>query len=203
MEPSLNHSVLVLNRLWQAVNTCSVRRAFSPLCRGHVHVVSSDRQKNFLTHDFQGWQDFSEENPAPRMMHTISRRIRIPSVIMLLFFDKLPRRETKLTRRGVFERDKNRCQYCGKMFHRDSLNLDHVLPKDKGGRTTWENVVCSCVPCNTRKGNRLPHEARMQLTRKPECPKWLPFNSVLFPTEHHESWEHFVNPTDWNVGLSG
>jgi 5-methylcytosine-specific restriction endonuclease McrA len=88
------------------------------------------------------------------------------------------------------------------MFHRDGLNLDHVLPRDKGGRTTWENVVCSCIPCNTRKGNRLPHEARMQLTREPRRPKWLPFNNVLFPMEYHESWKHFVNLTDWNVELS-
>jgi len=198
VEPNVkshSHSVLVLNRLWQAVNTCSIRRALSLLCQGHVQVVLlSDRQENFLTFDFRSWQDFSKENPGPRMMHSVSLRILIPSIIMLLLFDKFPRREIKFTRHGIFERDKNRCQYCGKTFHRDNLNLDHVLPRDKGGRTTWENVVSSCLPCNARKGNRLPHEARMRLTRKPKRPRWLPFKNVSFPAEHHANWRYFVGP---------
>ncbi|QQY09866.1 MAG: HNH endonuclease [Candidatus Xiphinematobacter sp.] len=203
LESSLNSSVLVLNRLWQAVNTCSARRAFSLLYQGYVRAVSSDRRKNFLTHDFQSWRDFSRENPKPRMVHTVSLKILIPSIVVLLLFDKFPRREVKLTRRSVFERDKNRCQYCGKIFRHANLSLDHVLPRDRGGRTTWENVVCCCISCNTRKGNRLPHEARMQLTRKPRCPKWIPSNNVSSPIEHPKNWQHFVNLTDWNVELSG
>ena len=150
----------MLNRLWQAVNVCSARRAFTLLYQGHAQVVSSDPQNNFLTHDFDSWRDFSATRAGAEheMVTTISWKIRVPRVIVLLLFDRLPKKEVKFTRHNVFERDKNTCQYCGHVFDRSELNLDHVLPRDKGGLTTWENVVCSCIPCNTRKGNRLPHQ---------------------------------------------
>jgi len=182
----LNSQVLVLNRLWQAVNICSARRAFTLLYQGHAQVVSSDPGNNFLTHDFDGWRDFSATAPEHEMVTTISWKIRVPRVIVLLLFDRLPKKEVKFTRHNVFERDKNTCQYCGGIFERTDLNLDHVLPRDRGGLTTWENVVCSCIPCNTRKGNRLPHEAHMTLVRRPKRPKWRPFVHLAY----------------WNVELS-
>lgn len=200
MEAVLDQPVLVLNRLWQAVNTCSVRRAFTLLCQGHAHVVSAEGA-NFQTHDFDSWRDFSVANPEPEMVHTISLRVRVPKIIVLLLFERLPKKEVKFTRHNVFERDKNTCQYCGKIFDRVDLNLDHVLPRDRGGQTTWENVVCSCIPCNTRKGNRLPHECGMQLIRKPKRPKWRPFVNVSFSSRHHESWRHFLDLAYWNVEL--
>jgi 5-methylcytosine-specific restriction endonuclease McrA len=102
----------------------------------------------------------------------------------------------------VFERDKNTCQYCGELFDRSELNLDHVVPRDRGGTTTWENVVCSCIPCNTRKGNRLPREAHMSLIRKPKRPKWRPFVQITFAAPQHDLWKHFVDLAYWNVELS-
>ncbi len=201
MEPVLDHPVLVLNRLWQAITTCSVRRAFTLLCQGHAQVVSSEGESDFLTHDFQSWQDFSAANPEPEMVHTISIKIRVPRIIVLLLFEKLPKKEVKFTRHNIFERDQNTCQYCGKIFNRCDLNLDHVLPRHQGGETSWENVVCSCIPCNTHKGNRLPHEVKMQLIRKPKRPKWRPFVNISFGRKHHESWKHFVDLAYWNVEL--
>ena len=194
----------MLNRLWQAVNICSARRAFTLLYQGQPQVVAADQQNNFATHDFDSWRDFSEIAPEPEheMVTTISWRIRVPRVIVLLLFDRLPKKEVKFTRHNVFERDNNTCQYCGKVFERQELNLDHVLPRDKGGLTTWENVVCSCIPCNTRKGNRLPHQAHMRLIRKPKRPKWRPFLHVTFNSQQHESWRHFVDLAYWNVELS-
>src|SRR5881398_1905566 len=137
----LNSQVLVLNRLWQAVNICSARRAFALVYAGHAQVVATDEQNNFLTHDFNSWCDFSAQSPEPEMVTTISFKIRVPRVIVLLLFDRLPKKEVKFTRHNVFERDKNTCQYCGNIFERSDLNLDHVLPRDRGGLTTWENVV--------------------------------------------------------------
>jgi 5-methylcytosine-specific restriction endonuclease McrA len=194
----------VLNRLWQAVNICSARRAFTLLYQGHAQVVAADDENNFATHDFASWLDVSLSAPEPEheMVTTISWKIRVPRVIVLLLFDRLPKKEVKFTRHNVFERDNNTCQYCGKVFERQELNLDHVLPRDKGGLTTWENVVCSCIPCNTRKGNRLPHQAHMTLIRKPKRPKWRPFVHVTFSSQQHESWRHFVDLAYWNVELS-
>ena len=198
----LDQQVLVLNRLWQAVNVCSVRRAFTLLCQGHAQVVSSDKDNNFFTHDFEGWRGLSQREPEPEMVYTISFKIRIPRVIVLLLFDRLPKKEVKFTRHNIFERDKNTCQYCGDVFDRKDLNLDHVLPREKGGQTTWENIVCSCIRCNTRKGNRLPHDANMHLIRKPKRPKWRPFINLTFSGEQNESWKHFIDLAYWNVDLS-
>jgi len=201
MEASLDQPVLVLNRLWQAVNTCSVRRAFTLLYQGHAQVVSTDGANSYLTHDFTSWRDFSQANPEPEMVRTISVSIRIPRIIVLLLFERLPKKEVKFTRHNVFERDRNTCQYCGKVFERNDLNLDHVLPRDRGGQTSWENIVCSCIPCNTKKGNRLPHEAGIQLVRKPKRPKWRPFVNISFSRHQHDSWRHFLDLAYWNVEL--
>jgi 5-methylcytosine-specific restriction endonuclease McrA len=164
-------------------------------------VVSTAPGNEFVTHDFASWQDFSNENPDREMVQTISMKIRIPRIIVLLMFERLPKKEVKFTRHNVFERDANTCQYCGIVFSRDSLNLDHIMPRDRGGQTTWENIVCSCIPCNTRKGNRLPHEARMALIRKPKRPKWRPFVHISVSTNPHDSWKHFLDIAYWNVEL--
>ncbi|MFL6596189.1 MAG: hypothetical protein ACJ8HQ_12165, partial [Chthoniobacterales bacterium] len=86
----LNTQVLVLNRLWQAVNICSARRAFALVYQGHAQIVSSDPENNFLTHDFDSWLDLSQLAPEHEMVATISFKIRIPRVIVLLLFDRLP-----------------------------------------------------------------------------------------------------------------
>jgi len=199
----LDRQVLVLNRLWQAINVCSVRRAFTLLCAGHAQVVDADEDRNFLTHDFESWRDLSEREPEDDMVHTISFKIRVPRVIVLLLFDRMPKKEVKFTRANIFERDKCTCQYCGKVFERRDLNLDHVIPRDSGGLTSWENIVCSCIPCNTRKGNRLPHQVGMKLIKKPERPKWRPFLHITFDSKVHESWRHFIDFAYWNVELGG
>jgi 5-methylcytosine-specific restriction endonuclease McrA len=167
MSALLNQPVLVLNRLWQAVNVCTARRALTLLFEGNAQVVFQAADGNYQTFDFREWRDLSQEQPHSESIATVSFRIRVPRVILLLVFDRLPKKEVKFTRHNIFERDRNRCQYCGKTFDRQDLNLDHVIPRDRGGPTTWENIVCSCIRCNTRKANRTPREAGMRLIRKP------------------------------------
>jgi 5-methylcytosine-specific restriction endonuclease McrA len=150
------------------------------------------------------WLDFSTHNPpiaAIESVRTPSRTIRLPRVILLTYFDKLPCKELKLTRNNVFERDKNTCQYCGRMLPREQLNLDHVIPRHYGGKTTWENIVCSCIRCNTRKSSRLPHEAGLRLVRKPARPKWRPIISMVLGNQHREMWKDFLDLAYWNVEL--
>jgi len=202
MVHALEQQVLVLNRLWQAVNVCSVRRALTLLFEGHAQVVFGHSDGDFKTYNFSEWRDFSPPHShADETVGTISFRIRVPRVILLMVFDRLPKKEVKFTRANIFERDKNTCQYCGKVFDKRDLNLDHVLPRDKGGLTTWENIVCSCIACNTRKGNRLAHQAGMHLIKKPVRPKWRPFVNITFDGQRHESWRHFVDLAYWNVEL--
>ena len=203
MEAVLDQPVLVLNRLWQAVNVIGAKRAFALLARGHAHVVHH-HEEDFRVFSMMDWIDFSRSNPPIEEMetvHTPNRVIRLPRVILLSFFDKLPCKELKLTRNNVFERDKNQCQYCSKVFVREELNLDHVIPRHYGGKTTWENIVCSCIKCNSKKANRLPHEAHMRLIRKPVKPKWRPVISLVLNTQHREMWKDFLDVAYWNVEL--
>ena len=196
----LNENVLVLNRLWQAINVCTVERAFTLLYSGHAEVVIED-EGDFQTFDFHEWREFSRGHHGEDVVHTVSFNIRVPRVILLLFFDRLPHKEVKFTRHNIFERDHNTCQYCGKRFDRRELNLDHIIPRDRGGTTTWENIVCACIPCNTRKANRTPTEAGMHLIKKPKRPKWRPFVNVTIATVAHDSWKHFLDLAYWNVEL--
>src|SRR5256714_9904517 len=103
------------------------------------------------------------------------------------------KREVSFPRQNVSDGDKNACQYCGELFDRSDLNLDHVVPRDRGGTTTWENVGCSCIACNTRKGNRLPREAHMSLIRKPNRPKRRPLLQITFSAPEHHLWKHMLD----------
>src|SRR5712671_6264574 len=130
MTSYLNQHVLVLNRLWQAVNICTARRALTLLFQGHAEVVLSSNDGSFQTYDFTEWHNFSQQEPHPESIHTVSFKIRLPRVILLVMYDRLPKKEVKFTRHNIFERDKNTCQYCGDVLDRSELNLDHVVPRD-------------------------------------------------------------------------
>jgi len=203
MEAALTEPVLVLNRLWQAVNVIDAKRAFGLILTGHASVIHAD-DDDFRIFDMMDWVDFSRFNPPlseMEMVHTVRHPIRVPKIILLSIFDKMPKKELKLTRKNVFERDKYQCQYCFKKLPSEELNLDHVIPRDYGGKTTWENIVCSCVPCNSRKSNRLPHEANMRLIRKASKPRWRPVISLLARGRKLEEWKRFIDIAYWNVEL--
>lgn len=189
------HRVLVLNRLWQAVNIVGVRRAFALLFQEHAKVIHSDTG-TFEVMEAGEWIEFSQRQPArleDDMIHTVRLAIRIPRILLLNDFDRIPVQEVKFTRENIFERDRYTCQYCGQPFSARDLNLDHIIPRDRGGRTTWENLTTSCVRCNSRKGNRLPHEAGMRLLAKPTRPRWRPFAALARSGPIHESWVNFLH----------
>jgi 5-methylcytosine-specific restriction endonuclease McrA len=201
MEALLSQNVLVLNRLWQAVNICSAKRAFTLLYQGHAQVVDSNGNE-FQTLSFDQWHQVSQTYVGQDMVSTVSWKIRVPKVILLLFFDRIPKKEVKFTRHNVFERDNCTCQYCGQKMDRKDLNLDHVIPRDRGGETSWENIVCSCISCNSIKGNRMPQDAGMKLLRKPKRPRWRPMLHVQFTRTGDDSWKHFLDLAYWNVELT-
>src|ERR1700739_72034 len=116
MSSFLNQHVLVLNRLWQAVNICTARRALALVFEGHAQVVLGDQDGGFKTYNFSQGRDFSEQEPPPESISTISFKIRVPRVILLVMFDRLPKKEVKFTRHKIFERDNNIWQYCGQGF---------------------------------------------------------------------------------------
>jgi 5-methylcytosine-specific restriction endonuclease McrA len=204
----LDRQVLVLNRLWQPVNTCAARRAFTLISIGHAQVVDNDADANFTTHDFSSWLDFSIENihkrPGAPVVHSISQSFLMPRIIVLSAYDRLPKKEIKFTRDNIFQRDGYTCQYCRKLFEPKELNLDHVIPRDKGGKTNWENVVCSCIKCNTKKANKLPAQANMFPLKKPAPPRWRPLFSTGRDTEnsYDKSWRFFIDPSHSHVKVT-
>jgi 5-methylcytosine-specific restriction endonuclease McrA len=195
MGNGLKYRVLVLNRLWQPVNVVGVERAFSLLLQDHAQVIYTG-DESFRMMDAAAWLQFSEElepEEDESCIQTVRLRIRVPKVLLLRSYDQLPVQEIQFNRDNLFERDDFRCQYCGQLFEPSQLNMDHVIPRDRGGRTSWENIVTSCIKCNSRKANRLPHQANMHLIRKPERPRWRPFVSTLIGQNYDSAWDHFIN----------
>jgi len=192
----IDGGVLVLNRLFQAIQITTVRRAFCLLYKGEVRAVDPD----YTTYDWEDWKDIPPQ-PDEEFLATPSFRIRIPRVVLLLHFDRLPRHEIRFTRKNIFFRDKNRCQYCGGRFSTSDLNLDHVIPLSRGGKSNWENVVCCCVRCNSRKGGMLMNQAGMQLVRVPVRPRWHPFVKLSLSHSRYESWKNFLDVAYWNTEL--
>jgi 5-methylcytosine-specific restriction endonuclease McrA len=188
----LNSNVLVLNRSYLPVHVTTARRAFSLIFSGSALAVSCD----YETFDFDAWVRREPDRSATEEVGTPSGRIRVPRVIVLKHFDRVPRRHVRYSRLNIFARDKFTCQYCGRKPARSELNLDHVIPRSLGGRTNWENVVASCVDCNRRKGGRTPTQARLRLLRQPMRPRWTPLVHHAATAQRYEEWQPFLHVVD-------
>src|SRR6266851_2893907 len=177
----LSTSVLVLNRLYQPVHVTSVRRAIILLYRGAAKAVDEQYQ----TFDFESWAELAVAIHQ-ESIGTSSRRLRVPRVILLQAYDHLPRAKVRFSRLNIYARDRNTCQYCGRTPARAELNLDHIVPRSRGGRT--------------------PEEAHMKLLRAPARPRWTPFFRGPPRTgRFYTQWLPFLNTADlayWNVELA-
>lgn len=194
---ALDGSVLVLNRLYMAVHVVGVRRAFVMLFRDVAEVVHLEEGR-FANHDFHSWREISElraefKEPHDDWVRAVNFEIQVPRVIRLLLYDRMSRFSLRLNRHTVLARDGHSCQYCGNRLPSSQLSLDHVVPRSRGGSTTWENVVCACLKCNVKKGGRTPKEARMSLVRKPTCPKRSPLLAVKLHNPKYESWKTWLD----------
>jgi 5-methylcytosine-specific restriction endonuclease McrA len=203
---ALSASVLVLNRFYMAVHVINVRRAFTLLFRELAEVVHLEEQGQFANYNFESWREISElkasfKEPHQDWIRAVNFEIQVPRVIRLLDYDRLPKQVVRFNRRNIFARDGNRCQYCGKRFPTSELSLDHVVPRSRGGETSWENIVCSCVKCNVRKGGRTPAEAHMHLIKNPVKPKRSPLLNMKLGNPKYESWKTFLDNAYWSVDL--
>jgi 5-methylcytosine-specific restriction endonuclease McrA len=192
----LNGAVLVLNSLYQAIQVTGVRRAFRLFYAGRARAVAED----FRTYGFEHWCDLRPRD-GDEVIHTPTMTILVPRVIQLVRYDRLPKREVRFTRRNVFYRDKNRCQYCGRVFPQRHLNLDHVVPLSRGGSSSWKNVVCACVDCNSKKGNRTPLEAGMSLIQSPRKPTAHPVLRNNWVGRGYQEWQAFLDGAHWHIEL--
>jgi 5-methylcytosine-specific restriction endonuclease McrA len=198
----LHSSVLVLNRSYVAVRVVNVRRAFVMLYRDAAEVIHIDNG-SYANYDFGSWCEWSMfasenceqqgQNDDADWIRTVRFRIQIPRVIRLLRFDHLPRQQVRLNRKNVFARDAHCCQYCGNDFPPSQLSFDHVTPRSRGGATDWENVVTCCLVCNSRKGDRTPQEAGMELRRRPLRPMHNPMLKIKLGNPRYHVWRPFLN----------
>ena len=144
---SLHAPVLVLNASYEPINVCAARRALVLVLKGVA--MTEEENGHFL--------------------HAARIAIRVPSVIRLLEYRRIPHQSRALSRKNILLRDRNTCQYCATVLPSSELTLDHVIPRSRGGSSTWENLVACCHTCNRRKGNQFPLEAGMKLMREPRA----------------------------------
>jgi 5-methylcytosine-specific restriction endonuclease McrA len=195
----LNAAVLVLNRYYQPVHVTNVKRAMSLLYQGIARAID----EQYRLYDFSDWAALSAA-VEEESIGTVHRRIRVPRVLVLTAFEKLPKMRVRFSRLNIYARDRDTCQYCQRRLRRSELNLDHVVPRAQGGRTCWENVVCSCIECNLKKGGRTPEQAGMKLARTPFRPKWTPLLRGGARKDIVRAWLPFLTLADasyWNVEL--
>ena len=209
MGTALNSQVLVLNKMWMAVRIVDAREAFTLLSRATAEVIRMD-DNSYAQHDFASWSDVAaskarfqrETDDHYEWIRTVRMEIPVPKVIRLVGYDRLPEQGVKLNRRNIFARDKNLCQFCGKKFATSELSLDHVVPRSQGGGTSWENLVCCCVACNSRKGGRTPQQAGMPLITKPVKPRRHPLLTIRVGHDKYKSWKAFLDNAYWSIELT-
>jgi 5-methylcytosine-specific restriction endonuclease McrA len=156
---------LVLNRLYVPIRVSSVRRALVLLYGGHGQALDAEGEH----YDFSSWAD-SAPRKEDDLVALVHGHLRAPRLLHLSRYDRQPHLKLRLTRQNLLLRDHYQCQYCGKRPAIVELNLDHVLPRARGGPYSWENLVVSCKPCNVKKGIRTPREAGMILLHPPHVP---------------------------------
>ena len=190
----LDEPTLILNRNWQPVGIARVSRALTKLFNDSAHVVDPE---TYQLHDWDSWQAQPVDGDA--FIQGRGFRLRVPEVITLAKYDKVPQNAVTFSRRNIFKRDRFTCQYCGAQPGTEDLTIDHVLPKSRGGISSWTNCVLACSDCNHRKADRTPEEARMPLKQQPVKPKWRPIYATR--SVRRASWTKFISDSYWDAEL--
>jgi 5-methylcytosine-specific restriction endonuclease McrA len=191
LEKLNRNTVLVLNKNWQAVGIKSPADTFTMLMtdaatgldiRGLDHMVPL-RWKDWIQLPIDNEDDF---------VQTVNQKIKIPKVIILSKFDRVPRKRPRFSQKNIWIRDNYTCQYTGKKLRPGEGNIDHVVPRSRGGSTAWENCVLACKQVNAKKADATPEEAGLRLLKKPEPPKELPVFHYITNKHNIKEWEIFL-----------
>lgn len=153
---------------------------------------------DYQLYDWSDWSKLVPDQDEP-FVQAVRQRIRVPEVVTLTKFDRMPTQAVTFSRRNVFKRDKYTCQYCGKRPGSEELTIDHVVPRAQGGQSSWTNCVLACFECNSRKADRTPKQAQMRLQSEPVRPAWKPVYAERMT--RMESWSKFISEAYWNVEL--
>jgi 5-methylcytosine-specific restriction endonuclease McrA len=188
MTDVLSLPVLVLNRHLAPVQVTTARRAVVLLYGGVALALDEGGE----SYDFEFWRHLPVRN-GDDGLPIVGGALRVPRVVHLLRYERTPRVTVRLTRRNLMFRDAHQCQYCGRRPPLRELNIDHVVPRSRGGDDSWENLVTACRTCNLRKGWKTPEEADMHLERRPFRPKWTMTAQILLGSGwRFKEWEPFL-----------
>ena len=203
----LESRVLKLNKSYTPIDVITAKDAFVDVFMGKSEIIGVEDDA-YVSYDFNSWAEISQLKHEledfgvhDEWIFTTNLILQVPRVVRILTYDKLPNYRVKLNRRNIYHRDKNTCQYCGKKFSTQNLNIDHVIPKSKGGKNSWDNLVCSCVKCNRTKGDKLPKEAGMKLIKNPSEPMHGANIDINVRHPKYMTWKHFISEAYWNVTL--
>lgn len=191
----LNRPTLVLNRSWQPVGVANVSRALVLLWNDNAHVVDP---ADYRLYAWTDWARLIPQEDEP-FIQAVRMRLRVPEVVALTDYDRVPVNAVTFSRRNIYKRDRYTCQYCGVQPGSEELTIDHVIPRSQAGVSTWENCVLACIDCNKRKADRTPAEARMPLRKPPVRPLWRPLYAAR--DVRIDSWSRFLSEAYWNVEL--
>ena len=182
------HDVLVLNKSWVPIHIVTWQKSMSLIIQDAAHPLNTE----FNAYDFESWLTFSQLNEDYAKIHTVKHAIAIPEIIVLRKYDRLPVRDVKYSRQTLFQRDSFTCAYCNKVFPRDELTVDHIIPRCRGGTSNWANTVSACRPCNALKADLTPEQAGLVLHYKPRKPMWLSPIAHIKPDHPCKSWRKFM-----------
>jgi 5-methylcytosine-specific restriction endonuclease McrA len=171
----LSRQALVLNRNWHPIHVTTVVRALVMLWNESARVVDHE---DYRLYTWDEWAGLPPRDGAP-CIRTGRARLRVPEVVALIHYDRVPLSTVSFSRRNVAKRDHHTCQYCGSQPGVDELTIDHILPRSQGGVSSWTNCVAACVLCNARKADRTPEQAGMRLRKLPVRPDWKPFIALI------------------------
>lgn len=183
-------SVLVLNRHWLAIDAITPIVAFGHLATGSARALRIDGE-SIQPFDWEDWRGLDIPEGVP-VIGTPAGKVRIPTVIVLTRFAQVPMVVPVFGFRGLWERDGGRCQYTGRDLKPTEANIDHILPRSRGGSNCWENCVLSDRKVNTRKGSLTPEEAGLRLLSVPRVPKSVPATVRIRNSWNIEDWKHFL-----------
>jgi 5-methylcytosine-specific restriction endonuclease McrA len=183
--------VLVLNRYWQAIHVKTPAEAFCMLASGAATALDVQDDLTMAPVRWTEWLKL----PIREQDHAVNTPrgpVRVPTVIVSANYARVPLRRPRFGARGIWERDGGICQYTGRKLSPKEGNIDHVLPRSRGGKTTWDNCVLAHTEVNSRKADRLPHEAGLRLRRAPVAPRVVPASVLIRNTHNVRDWQHFL-----------
>jgi len=188
-------TVLVLNRHWQAVGVKTPMEAFSMMAAGNATALDMLGEHELRPVRWEEWLDLPVRDDD-QSIGTVHGPVRVPTVLVLARFDRVPKRRPKFCAKAIWERDGGVCQYTGKKLRPGEGNIDHVVPISRGGASSWENCVLADRRVNSRKGSKLPEEAGLKLMRQPFVPREVPVTLLIRNTHQVQDWRLFLNPDE-------